>query len=123
MIMYIVTGHGVYPRGHTFYVNRNLLSLRSFATSLKTISLMADFIHFFMIISIFIAPGQWLTTTWERNFDVNRTSCHFGHLLQVLKQISLKSDFIHLFRDFIHVYSPGAGAGAGADSPQGTKYQ
>ena len=45
------------------------------------------------------------------------TSCHFGHLLQV-KKIYLKSDFIHLFfHDFIHVYSPGAGA----DSPLGTK--
>ena len=42
------------------------------------------------------------------------TSCHFGHLLQVSKQISLKSDFVH---DFIHVYSPRAGA----DSPPGDK--
>ena len=46
------------------------------------------------------------------------TSCHFGHLLQVLKKISLKSDFMHFFHDFIHVYSPGAGA----DSRQGTKF-
>ena len=46
------------------------------------------------------------------------TSCHFGHMLQVLKNISLKSDFMHFFHDFIHVYSPGAGA----DSPQGTKF-
>ena len=46
------------------------------------------------------------------------TSCHFGHLLQVLKTISLKSDFMQFFHDFIHVYSPGAGA----DSPQGSKF-
>ena len=47
------------------------------------------------------------------------TSCHFGHLLQVVKKISLKSDFMQFFfHDFIHVYSPGAGA----DSPQGTKF-
>ena len=47
------------------------------------------------------------------------TSSHFGHLLQVVKKISLKSDFMHFFfHDFIHVYSPGAGA----DSPQGTKF-
>ena len=38
------------------------------------------------------------------------TYCHFGLLLQVSKTISLKPDFIHLFHDFIHVYSPGAGA-------------
>ena len=46
------------------------------------------------------------------------TCCHFGHLLQVSKQISLKSDFKHFYHDFIHIYSPGAGA----DSPQGTKF-
>ena len=46
------------------------------------------------------------------------TSCHFGHLLQVVQKISLKSDFMHFFfHDFIHVYSPGAGA----DSSQGDK--
>ena len=32
------------PRGQNFYVNRNLLSLRSFATSFKQISLKSDFI-------------------------------------------------------------------------------
>ena len=46
------------------------------------------------------------------------TFCHFGHLLQVVKKISLKFDFMHFFHDFIHVYSPGAGA----DSPEGTKF-
>ena len=46
------------------------------------------------------------------------TSCHFVHLLQVSKKMYLKSDFIHFFHDLIHVYSPGAGA----DSPQGTKF-
>ena len=34
--------------------------------------------------------------------------------------MSLKSDFIHFFRDEIHVYSPGAGAGA--DSPRGQNF-
>ena len=44
-------------------------------------------------------------------------SCHFGHLLQV-KKISLKSDFIYFFsHDFIHIYSPRAGA----DRPPGDK--
>ena len=47
------------------------------------------------------------------------TSCHFGHLLQVSKKISLKSDLIHLFiPNFIHVYSPAAGA----DNPLRTKF-
>ena len=35
------------PRGQNFDVNRNLLSLRSFATSLKKISLKSDFIQIF----------------------------------------------------------------------------
>ena len=35
------------PRGQNFDVNRNLLSLRSFATSFKKISLKSDFIQFF----------------------------------------------------------------------------
>ena len=46
------------------------------------------------------------------------TSYHFGHLLQVLKKFSLKSDFKHFFHDFIHVYSPRAGA----DSPRGQSF-
>ena len=46
------------------------------------------------------------------------SSCHFGHLLQVSEKISLKSDFKQFFHDFIHVYSPGAGA----DNPLGTKF-
>ena len=35
------------PSGQTFDANRNILSLRSFATSFKTISLKSDFIPFF----------------------------------------------------------------------------
>ena len=46
------------------------------------------------------------------------TSCHFGHLLQVSTK-SLWSLILYIFFfDFIHVYSPGAGA----DSPHGTKF-
>ena len=59
------------PRGQNFDVSRNLLSLQSFATSLKKISLKSEFI-----------------------------------------------DFIHFFHDFIHLYSPRAGA----DNPLGTKF-
>ena len=35
------------PSGQNFDVNRNLLSLQSFATSFKKISLKSDFIQFF----------------------------------------------------------------------------
>ena len=59
------------PRGQNFDVNRNLLSLQSFATSLKKISLKTDFIQFFHDF-IHVAPGQGLTTPRGRNFYVNR---------------------------------------------------
>ena len=53
------------PKGQNFDVNRNLLSLRSFATSFKKISLKFDFIQFFnMILYMYIAPGQGLTKPW-----------------------------------------------------------
>ena len=41
------------PRGQNFDIKRNLLSLRSFATSLKN-SLRSDFIHFFMILYMYV---------------------------------------------------------------------
>ena len=44
-------------RGHYFYVNRNLLSLRSFATSFKKISLKSHFIHFFHDFIHVYSPG------------------------------------------------------------------
>ena len=40
---------------------------------LKKISLESDFIHFFfMLLYMYIDPGQGLTTPWGRNVDVNR---------------------------------------------------
>ena len=66
---------------------------------------------------MYIATGQGQTTPGDKILMSTETSCHFGHLLQVSKK-SLKSDFIHFFHDFIHVYSPGAGA----DNALGTKF-
>ena len=71
-----------------------------------------------MIPLMYISPGQGLTTPWGRNFDVNRNILSLRSFVASLKKISLKSDVIHFFHGFIHVYSPGAGA----DSPQGTKF-
>ena len=74
-----------------------------------------------MILYMYIAPGQGLRTPWGRNFDVNRNILSLRPLVAGFKKISLKSDFIHVykfFHDLIHVYSPGAGA----YSPQGTKF-
>ena len=91
----------VNPRGQNFDVNRNLLSLRSFATSLKKISLKSDFIQFFfMLLYMYIDPGQGLTTSWGRNFDVNRNILSLLSFVASFKKISLKSDFIQFFSRF-----------------------
>ena len=67
---------------------------------------------------MYTVAGPRQTTPGDKILMSTETSCHFGHLLQVLKK-SLRSDFIHFFfHDFIHVYSPGAGA----DNPLGTKF-
>ena len=50
------------PRGQNFDVNRNLLSLRSFAKFQNNL-----FFFFFMILYMYIAPWQGLTTPWGRN--------------------------------------------------------
>ena len=158
------------PRGQNFDVNRNLLSLRSFATSFKKISLKSDFIQFFlwfytcllpwgrgwqplgnkifmsigtschfghllqvskkplwslilykfcfMILYMYIAPGQGQTAPRGQSFDVNRNVLSLHSFVASFKKIFLKSDFIQFFHDLIHVYIPWAGA----DSPQGTKF-
>ena len=70
-----------------------------------------------MILYIYIAPGQGLTILWEQNFDVNRNILSLRPFVASFKKISLKSDFRHFVHDFIHVFSPRAGA----DRPPGDK--
>ena len=72
-----------------------------------------------MILYMYIAPWQGLTTPWEQNFDDNRNILSLRSFVASFKQISFKSDFVHFFfHNFIHVCSPRAGA----DNPQGTKF-
>ena len=54
----------------------------------------------------------------RQNFYKTETSCHFGHLLQVLKKTLCSLILYIFFHDFIHVYTPRAGA----DNPLGTKF-
>ena len=86
--MYIAPGQGqTAPRGQNFDFNRNTLSLRSFVAGLKKISLESDFIHFFfMILYMYIAPGQGLKTPWEQNFDVNRNILSLWSVVASLKK-------------------------------------
>ena len=106
------------PRGQNVDVNRNLLSLRSFATSFKK-SLKSDFvtISFKHVYSPKAGPDNPLGTNF---FYVNRNILSLWSFVANLKKkkISLKSDFIQFFHDFIILYSPRTGE----DSPQGTKF-
>ena len=70
-----------------------------------------------MILYMYIAPGQGQTAHRGQRFDVNRNVLSLHSFVASFKEISSKSDFFHFFH-LIHVYSPGAGA----DSPQGTKF-
>ena len=65
---------------------------------------------------MYIAPGQGQTAPRSQNFYVNRNVLSLHSFVASFKKISLKSDFLHFFHDFIHVYSPKAGA----DNPLGT---
>ena len=68
---------------------------------------------------MYIAPGQGLTTLWGWNFDVNRNILSLRSFAASSKKTYLWNLILYQFiYDFIHVYSPGAGA----DSPQGTKF-
>ena len=68
---------------------------------------------------MYIAGGQGQTTPGDKILMSTETSCHFRHLLQVSKKgLWSLILFIFFFHDFIHAYSPRAGA----DNPLGTKF-
>ena len=81
MYIHVAPGKGLTtPRGRNFYVNRNILSLWSFVASLKKISLKSDFMpffFFFMILYMYIAPGQGQTAPRGQSFNVNRNVLSF----------------------------------------------
>ena len=67
---------------------------------------------------MYIAGGQGQTTSGDKILMSTETSCHFRHLLQVLKKSLWSLNLYKFFHDFIHVYSPRAGA----DNPLGMKF-
>ena len=84
--------------GQNFDVNRNILSLRSFVASFEKISLKSDFTQFFfMILYMYISPGQGQTAPRGQNFDVNRNISSLHSFVASFKKMSLKSDFIQFF--------------------------
>ena len=63
-----------------------------------------------MILYMYIAPGQWLTTPWGPNFNVNRNILSLRSFVASFKKISLKSDFIQFFFHILYMYiAPGQG--------------
>ena len=86
--MYIAPVQGLTtPWGRNFDINRNILSLRSFVASFKKISLKSDFIHFFfMILYMYIAPGQGQTAPREQHFDINRNVLSLHSFVASLKK-------------------------------------
>ena len=107
------------PRGRNVYVNKNILSLWSFVASCKKNLFEVWFYAiFFMILYMYIAPGQGQTAPGDKVLMSTEMSCHFIYLMQVLKKCLWSLILYNLFYDLIHVYSPGAGA----DSTLGTKF-
>ena len=103
--MYIAPGQGLTtPWGRNFDVNKNILSLWIFVASFKIFSLKSDFIHFFffMILHIYIAPGQRQPALRGQSFDVNRNVSSLHSFVASLKKMSLKSDFIQFFFHFFN---------------------
>ena len=69
-----------------------------------------------MILYMYIAPGQRLTTSWGRNFDVNR---NILSLQSFVASFSLKSDFIHFFFMILYMYIT---LGQGQTAPRGQNF-
>ena len=72
--------------------------------------------NFFMILYMYIALGQGLTTDRGQNFYVNRNILSLWSFVASLKKMSLKSRFYTIFFMILYIIL------AGTDSPQGTKF-
>ena len=96
MYIHVAPGQGLTtPRGRNFYVNRNILSLWSFVASFKKNLFEVWFYAiFFMILYMYIAPGQGQTATRGRSSNVNRNVLSFHSFDASFKKMPLKSDFI-----------------------------
>ena len=74
LYMYIAPGQGkgkghTAPRGQSFDVSRNVLSLHSFVASFKKMSLKSDVIHFFFhdLIHVY-SPGAGVDSPYGTHF-------------------------------------------------------
>ena len=72
-----------------------------------------------MILYMYIAPGQGLTTPWEQNFDDNWNILSLRSFVASFKQISLQSYFIHFFFTILYMY---IAPGQGQTTPRGQSF-
>ena len=120
LYMYTAPGMGLTtPWGRNFDVNRNILSLWSFFASFKKNLFEVWFYTiFFMILYMYIVPGQGQTAP-RKSFDVNRNVLSLHSFGVSLKKNVFEVWFYTIFFMIWHMY---IALGAGADSPQGTKF-
>ena len=86
------------PQGTQFWCQQKPLVASVICYKFKKKPLWSLILYtFFMILYMYIAMGQGLTTSWERNFDANRNILLLRSFVESFKKISLKSDFIHFF--------------------------
>ena len=107
------------PRGQNFEVNRNILSLWSFVAKFKKhLSEVWFYTIFFMILYMYIAPGQEQTAPRGQSFDVNRHVLSLHSFVASFKKCLWRLILCNFFHDLIHVYSPGQGQTA----PEGQNF-
>ena len=121
MYIHVARGRGWQPLGDKIFMSTGTsCQFGHLLQVLKKISLKSDFMQFFfMILYMYIAPGQGQTAPRGQSFNVNRNVLSFHSFDASFQKKCLWSLILYnLFYDLIHVYSPGARA----DSPQGTKF-
>ena len=96
MYIHVALGQGLTTlRGRNIYVKRNILTLWSFVASFKKYFFEVRFYAiFFMILYMYIAPGQEHTAPRGQSFNVNRNVLSFHSFDASFKKMPLKSDFI-----------------------------
>ena len=112
LYMYIAPGQGqTAPRGQSFDVYRNVLSLHSeiCCKLQKNVFEVWFYTNFFMIEYLYIIPGQGQTAPGDKISMSTERPYHFTYLLQVSKKSLWSLILYNFFHDLIHVYSTGAG--------------
>ena len=103
------------PRGQSFEVNRNVLSLQSFVASFKKMSMKSDFIQFFSWFNTCIQPrGRGRQPPGEKFWCLQKGLITLPISCRFQRDVFEKSDFIHFFHELIHVCSP---RGSGIQPP------